>query len=40
MRVSLKNRPIAMKVAAKAGPQVSRFDAEKNRKDTSIGRFV
>ncbi|MCI4339749.1 MAG: hypothetical protein L3J73_00565 [Thermoplasmata archaeon] len=40
MRVSLKNRPIAMKVAAKTGPQVSRFDAEKNRKDTNVGRFV
>ena len=40
MRVSLKNRPIAMRVAAKAGPQVSKFDAEKNRKDTGVGRFV
>ncbi|MCI4339748.1 MAG: hypothetical protein L3K06_00715 [Thermoplasmata archaeon] len=40
MRVSLKNRPIAMRVAAKAGPQQSKFDAEKNRKDTGVGRFV
>ena len=40
MRVSLKNRPIAMRVAAKAGPQQSKFDAEKNRKDTGVGRFI
>jgi hypothetical protein len=40
MRVGLKNRPIAMKVAAKSGAQNSKFDAEKGRKDTGIGRFV
>jgi len=40
MRVGLKNRPIAMKVAAKAGPQSSKFDAEKNRRDSGVGRFV
>ncbi len=40
MRVSLKNRPIALKVAAKAGPQLSKFDAEKDRKDSGVGRFI
>jgi hypothetical protein len=40
MRVGLKNRPIAMKVAAKSGAQSSKFDAEKGRKDTGVGRFV
>jgi hypothetical protein len=39
MRVSMKNRPIAMKVAAKAGPQASKFDTERSRKDTGVGRF-
>ena len=39
MRVGLKNRPIAMKIAAKSGPQSSKFDAEASRKDTGIGRF-
>ena len=40
MRVSLKNRPIAMKVAAKSGAQSSKFDADQGRKDTGVGRFV
>jgi hypothetical protein len=40
MRVSLKNRPIAMKIAAKSGAQSSKFDADKGRKDTGVGRFV
>ncbi|MCI4360457.1 MAG: hypothetical protein L3J91_02025, partial [Thermoplasmata archaeon] len=40
MRVSLKNRPIAMKVAAKSGAQSSKFDADRGRKDSGVGRFV
>jgi hypothetical protein len=39
MRVSMKNRPIAMKIAAKAGPQASKFDVEGARKGTSVGKF-
>jgi hypothetical protein len=40
MRVGIKNRPIAMKVAAKAGPQASKFDSERGAaRSTGIGRF-
>lgn len=39
MRVGMKNRPIAMKIAAKSGVQSSKFDSEMMRKDTGIGRF-
>ena len=39
MRVGIKNRPIAMRIAAKSGKQSSKFDAELMRKDTGIGRF-
>jgi hypothetical protein len=40
MRVGIKNRPIAMRVAAKSGVQSSKFDAEKASKSTGVGRFV
>ncbi len=40
MRVGLKNKPIAMRVAAKAGPQLSKFDSDRSRKDSGVGRFV
>ena len=39
MRVGIKNRPIAMKIAAKSGKVSSMFDKELMRKDTGIGRF-
>ena len=39
MRVGIKNRPIAMKIAAKSGAQSSKFDTELTRKDTGIGHF-
>jgi hypothetical protein len=40
MRVSLVNRPIAMKVAAKSGPVTSKFDKESMSKgDSSVGHF-
>jgi len=39
MRVGLKNRPIALRVAAKAGPQQSKFDMERSKKDSGIGKF-
>jgi hypothetical protein len=38
MRVSMKNRPIAMRVAAKAGPQESKFEAAQ-KGQSGIGRF-
>ncbi|MCI4335901.1 MAG: hypothetical protein L3K17_01710, partial [Thermoplasmata archaeon] len=38
MRVSMKNKPIAMRVAAKAGPLVSRFDNDA-MKGVGVGRF-
>ncbi len=39
MRVGMKNRPVAMKIAAKSGPHSSKFDLEASKKDTGIGRF-
>ena len=40
MRVGIKNRPIAMRVAAKAGPQASRFEAGKvGEKGGGVGHF-
>jgi hypothetical protein len=39
MRVGIKNRPIAMKIAAKSGPQNSRFEGGKASRDTGIGHF-
>ncbi len=39
MRVGIKNRPIAMRVAAKSGPTSSKFDAELMKKDSGIGHF-
>jgi hypothetical protein len=39
MRVSLKNRPIAMKVAAKSGSFTSKFDKEAGKADSGIGHF-
>jgi hypothetical protein len=39
MRVSLKNRPIAMKVAAKSGVQQSKFEKEQSHKESHIGKF-
>ncbi len=39
MRIGMKNRPVAMRIAAKSGPQSSRFDLAASKKDTGIGRF-
>ncbi|MCI4331879.1 MAG: hypothetical protein L3K19_08580 [Thermoplasmata archaeon] len=40
IRVSMKNRPIAMKIAAKTGRQTSRFEKESARAaDGGVGRF-
>ncbi len=39
MRVGVKNRPIAMKIAAKSGVQTSKFDAGRSKGDSGIGRF-
>ncbi|HZY92656.1 MAG TPA: hypothetical protein VFG07_07825 [Thermoplasmata archaeon] len=39
MRVTIRNRPIAMKVAAKAGSFQSKFDSGAMKKESSIGRF-
>jgi hypothetical protein len=41
LRVGMKNRPIALRVAAKAGPLVSKFDKESaaHAATTAIGRF-
>jgi hypothetical protein len=40
VRVSMKNRPIAMKIAAKAGPQVSKFEsASAKSSEGSVGHF-
>ncbi|HEY6238356.1 MAG TPA: hypothetical protein VIZ68_04135 [Thermoplasmata archaeon] len=41
MRVSMKNRPIALRVAAKAGPVFSKFDKDGARgSQNGVGRFV
>ncbi len=39
MTISIKNRPVAMKVAAKSGTFRSAFDTEAGEGDTGIGRF-
>jgi hypothetical protein len=40
VRVSMKNRPIAMKIAAKAGPQASKFEsASAKSSEGSVGHF-
>ncbi|HYK93803.1 MAG TPA: hypothetical protein VEY07_07165 [Thermoplasmata archaeon] len=39
MRVTIRNRPIAMRVAAKSGSFQSKFDAESMKQGSSIGRF-
>jgi hypothetical protein len=39
VRVTVKNRPIAMKVAAKSGAMSSKFDAGLASKDGGIGHF-
>jgi hypothetical protein len=39
LRVSLKNRPIAMKLAAKSGRITSKFDQDAGKTDTGIGHF-
>ena len=39
VRVTVKNRPIAMKVAAKSGAMTSKFDAGLASKDGGIGHF-
>jgi hypothetical protein len=40
LRVSMKNKPIALRVAAKSGSMTSKFDKEASAsKDSGVGRF-
>ena len=39
MRVTIRNRPIAMRVAAKSGTFQSKFDSAAMKKESSVGRF-
>ncbi|HXQ95234.1 MAG TPA: hypothetical protein VN864_08750 [Thermoplasmata archaeon] len=39
VRVQLKNKPVAMRVAAKSGPMGSKFDAASAKKSGGVGHF-